>query len=70
MKEELRKNILKKRNDMIESEVIEKSKRIKRRLFGMSEFKKVQTILFYISYDNEVFTHDIIKITYETKNTN
>lgn len=61
MKEKLRKIMMKKRNNLSKSEVLEKSNRIKKRLFEMSNFKKVHTVLFYISYDNEVYTHDMIK---------
>ena len=32
------------------------------------EFKKASTILFYISYDNEVYTHDIIREYISVKN--
>jgi len=61
MKDRLRKNILDKRNALSISEVLEKSSKIKKRLFEMDLFRNAQTILFYVSYGNEVFTHDMIK---------
>ena len=61
MKEELRKRIKKKRNALSTSEVLEKSSKIKKRFFEMELFRKAQTILFYVSYGKEVFTHDMIK---------
>ena len=61
MKEKLRKKIMDTRKSLPDSDVLEKSKQIKKRLFEMTEFKKADTILFYVSYDNEVYTHDMIK---------
>jgi 5-formyltetrahydrofolate cyclo-ligase len=61
MKDRLRKGIEKKRNVLSTSEVLEKSSRIKKRIFEMDLFRDAQTILFYVSYGNEVYTHDMIK---------
>jgi 5-formyltetrahydrofolate cyclo-ligase len=61
MKDEIRKKIKIIRNNMPKSEVFEKSEIIKNKLFKLIEFHQASTILFYISYDNEVFTHDMIK---------
>jgi 5-formyltetrahydrofolate cyclo-ligase len=61
MKKEIRSSILKKRNNMRFPDVLKKSKRIKDQLFHMDEFKDAKTILFYISYDNEVNTHKMIQ---------
>jgi len=61
MKEELRKERMKIRNNLSESELLEKSKQIKKRLYKMREFRQASMILFYVSYDNEVYTHDMIK---------
>jgi 5-formyltetrahydrofolate cyclo-ligase len=67
MKKEIRSTILKKRNSMLFSEVLEKSERIKEQVFQMDEFKEAKTILFYVSYNNEVFTHEMIKESLEIK---
>ncbi len=61
----LRKSILDKRNALSISEVLEKSSTIKKRFFEMDLFKNAQTILFYVSYGNEVYTHDMIKESIE-----
>ena len=61
MKDNLRKEIMKIRNNISKTEVLEKSNQIKKRLFESDEFKEATTILFYVSYDNEVYTHDMIK---------
>jgi len=53
--------LLKVRNSLSKSELMGKSDRIKKRLFEMYEMKKSSTILYYISYDNEVHTHKMIK---------
>lgn len=61
MKEVLRKKMLKKRSDIPKSKVLEKSNQIKNRLFKIKEFNQASAILFYISYENEVYTHNMIK---------
>ena len=61
MKQKLRENILEIRGNLSKKEVFEKSKSIKNKLFEMKEFKEADSILFYVSYDNEVFTHGMIK---------
>jgi len=61
MKDRLSRSIAEKRNALSSSEVFEKSSRIKKRIFETDLFRNAQTILFYVSYDNEVFTHDMIK---------
>ncbi len=60
MKEKIRKEIKEKRRGLSKEENRKKSKEIKERLFGLTEFRDADTILFYISYDAEVFTHDMI----------
>lgn len=61
MKNKLRKKLIEIRKNIPRNEVLEKSNRIKNRLYKMEEFKLASTILFYVSYDNEVYTHDMIK---------
>ncbi len=46
---------------MSEDKIIELSKKIEKRFLNLEEYKKANILLFYISYDNEVFTHDLIK---------
>ena len=61
MKDKIRKELLEIRKHLSKDEVLEKSNKIKKRLFVMNEFKQSSTILFYVSYDNEVYTHEMIK---------
>ena len=68
MKEKLRKEIKEKRRKHTKEDNRKKSKEIKERLFGLKEFKNAKTILFYISYDGEVFTHDMILESFYKKN--
>ena len=61
MKDELRKELIKKRKSLTKNFVSKNSKKIKKLLFNLDEFKQAKTILFYVSYDNEVSTHEMIK---------
>jgi 5-formyltetrahydrofolate cyclo-ligase len=61
MKTEILSRILKKRRCLTAAEIMEKSKQIKRRLFELKEYEEAKTILFYVSYGNEVSTHEMIK---------
>jgi len=61
MKNQIRKQLILKRKNLTWSEVIEKSSIIKNKLFKLNDFKQASTILFYVSYNNEVYTHEMIK---------
>jgi 5-formyltetrahydrofolate cyclo-ligase len=61
VKEQLRKRLMEKRKSLTKGFVFEKSELIKQKLFNLDEFKMASTILFYVSYDNEVFTHNMIR---------
>jgi 5-formyltetrahydrofolate cyclo-ligase len=61
MKKDIRKLVQQRRHRMSASEVTQKSMFIKDRLFGLAAFKKAGTLLFYISYGNEVRTHEMIQ---------
>lgn len=63
MKKQLREQIIKRRKSLTSSEVIKDSDLIKRRLFKTTWYKNARCILFYVSYNNEVNTHDMIKET-------
>jgi len=68
MKEKLRKEIKEKRRKHSKEENRKKSKEIKERLFGLAGFKDAETVLFYVSYNGEVFTHDMILESFYKKN--
>ncbi len=61
MKAELRKAILAKRNLLTPQQITAKSLQIKQKLFNMVEFKKAICVCFYVSFKNEVSTHEMIK---------
>jgi len=61
MKDKVRRELIVLRKNLSKDEVFEKSNKIKNRLFKMKEFKEASSILFYVSYDNEVYTHEMIK---------
>ncbi len=61
MKQKLREIILEKRNSLTKEDILKKSNKIMEKLFSLPEFKKAKKIMFYVSKDNEVFTHNMIK---------
>jgi 5-formyltetrahydrofolate cyclo-ligase len=61
MKNQIRKKLIFIRKNLSKDYVFETSNKIKNKLFNLNEFKKASTILFYVSYDNEVYTHEMIK---------
>lgn len=61
MKDRLRKELISIRKKLSKIDVSQKSKLIKNNLFELIEFKKAETVLYYVSYDNEVYTHNMIK---------
>ena len=61
MKQQLREQILQKRNMLTLREVREKSMEIQQHLMDLSWYQNAQSILFYVSYKNEVHTHEMIQ---------
>jgi len=61
MKEKTRKKLLLQRKALSKTEILKKSSNIKEKLFGLKKYKDAKTVLFYISYNGEVFTHDMIR---------
>lgn len=62
-KKALRQEIIGKRSQLTEEEILEKSSKIKNRLFQLEEFKSANFIFSFISFGDEIHTHDIIKET-------
>jgi 5-formyltetrahydrofolate cyclo-ligase len=60
-KETLRNSMKQKRTLEPARSILEKSKRIEQLLIKQKEYHQSSTILYYVSYDNEVRTHDLIK---------
>jgi len=61
MKNQLKESILEKRNSLSKEEILEKSNKIKNNLFNLDSYKKSKAIMFFVSINSEVNTHDMIK---------
>jgi 5-formyltetrahydrofolate cyclo-ligase len=61
MKNQIREKLILIRKNLSIEEVYENSKKIKSKLFNLNEFKQASNIIFYVSYNNEVNTHEMIK---------
>ena len=60
-KQELRKEFLKKRKKFSIDNVVHLSKKINSNLKILKEYVNANSILFYVSFGNEVDTHELIK---------
>lgn len=67
MKNQLKQSILEKRNSLTQTEILEKSGKIKDNLFSLDEFKKSKTVMFFVSFNSEVHTHQMIKESFGKK---
>lgn len=61
MKQALKTEIIGKRKTLSKKEVKEKNAKVKDNLFSLKEFKEAKNILFYVSFNDEVDTHEMIK---------
>lgn len=61
MKNQLKESMLKKRNSLLKEEIIEKSRKIGQNLFNLEHYKSSKTVMFFVSFDSEAHTHEIIK---------
>lgn len=59
-KQEIRKELLKKRNSLTEESCKKYSKLIEEQLLSLKQYQNTGSLLIYISYLNEVSTYDII----------
>lgn len=60
-KQQQRESILKKRAQLTQEEITEKSKKIKEKLFKLKEFNSAERIMFYLAFKNEVATELMVK---------
>ena len=60
-KEETRKKFLEQRGNIDKKINREKSKIIKEKLFSLEEYKNAKTVMFYVSFGSEVYTHEMIQ---------
>ena len=70
MKQKLKDGIFRKRKSLSKNEVEGKSAAIREKLFSLNEFKGAKNILFYVSFNNEVDTINIIKDLFIKKEKN
>ncbi len=61
MKGKIKEAILEERNSLSKQEICFKSEIIKEVLFNHEVYKKSKTIMFFVSFKNEIYTHDMIK---------
>lgn len=67
MKNQLKGPIVEKRNSLSKEEILAKSIQIKNRLFGLQQYMNSRTIMFFVSFNSEVSTHDMIKEALKNK---
>lgn len=60
-KKVMRKEMLENRSKLTKKEIREKSNKIKEKLMKLEKFKEAQVIFSFISFGDEVDTHEIIK---------
>ncbi|KAA0003805.1 MAG: 5-formyltetrahydrofolate cyclo-ligase [Thermoplasmata archaeon] len=60
-KQEIRKKLLDLRNSLSTIEILEKSNRVIKNIYGMDDFRKAKVIATYISFGTEVNTHGLIR---------
>ena len=67
MKNQLKESVIKRRNSLSENEILEKSKKIQNNLFNLEQYKKLKIIMFFVSFNNEVNTHNMIRNALKNK---
>lgn len=67
MKIGLRSEILGKRNQLSKDDILQRSEKIKETVFNLEQFKKSKIIMFFVSFNNEIGTHDMIKAAFASK---
>ena len=67
MKNQIKDLMLEKRNSLPKEEITEKSKKIENNLFNLSQFKKSKLAMFFVSFNSEVNTHEMIKKSLQNK---
>ena len=67
MKKQIKEAILEKRNSLSKQEIIEKSKKIEKNLFALEQYIKSKSVMFFVSFNSEVNTHEMIKNSFAKK---
>ena len=61
-KKQARKYVKEIKKTLSESEVIERSKNVINRIYGLSQYKNSVNILTYVNYNQEVVTKELINV--------
>ena len=67
MKAKLKESILEKRNSLAKEDILERSRKIQNNLFGLSQYAKSRTVMFFVSFSSEINTHEMIKEALKNK---
>jgi len=67
MKNQLKEAILEKRNSLSKEEISEYSKKIENNLINLEQYKKSKTVMFFVSFNSEVHTHNMIRNSFRNK---
>src|SRR3989344_2331190 len=67
MKNQLKESILQKRNSLSKEEILEKSEKIRNNLFNLKPYKSSKTVMFFVSFNSEVHTHEMIEESLKNK---
>lgn len=67
IKKEIRLRMLERRKSLSKEEVMKRSEGVIENLINLEGFRESKNIMFYVSYDNEVFTHQLIMESFSTK---
>ena len=59
-KESLRRRFRSIRESLSHGDIRRKSAAIKEKLFALPQFRAAKTVCFYVSFDHEVYTHDMV----------
>lgn len=68
MKNQIKESILEKRNSLPKEEILQRSAQIKNNLFELEQYKKSRIIMFFVSFNSEVYTHDMVRAALKNKN--
>lgn len=67
MKNLVKEGMLEKRGAISKEEIAAKSDKIKRNLFNLGQYKQSKTAMFFVSFNSEVHTHDMIRESFAGK---
>jgi len=59
-KRDLREKLLEERKNQEKKDIVKKGNAIKEKLFALEEYKKAKTVMFFVSFGKEVYTHNIV----------